>query len=171
MMRVYSKLFDLKRTAILSARIFILAVALTAVTVAGNAKTSGGSIAATTMMAIEKNNREAAQRARLLAPAPTDRCSMCHTEIMPFTLLPVFPDKTFFGHNVTEPNPEWKQEDEASIQWHNGDNRISFVRIKILTRDKDKLKRIYALEVPYQPTRFYLPAEEGTESLHKVLEE
>lgn len=155
----------------LSARIFILAVALTAVTVAGNAKTSGGSIAATTMMAIEKNNREAAQRARLLAPAPTDRCSMCHTEIMPFTLLPVFPDKTFFGHNATEPNPDWKQEDAASIQWHNADNRISFVRIKILTRDKDKLKRIYALEVPYQPTRFYLPAEEGTENPHKVLEE
>ena len=77
MMRVYSKLFDLKRTAMLSARIFILAVALTTVTVAGNAKTSGGSIAATTMMAIEKNNREAAQRARLLAPASTDRYSMC----------------------------------------------------------------------------------------------
>lgn len=156
----------------LSVRAFTLAVILTVVTASGYAKTAGGGvIATTTMMTIEKNNREAAERGRLLASAPTEQCSMCHREIMPFTHLPVFPDKTLMGHNDTEPNPEWKEKDVASIQWHNTSSGIEFVRIKIYSRDKGKIKKLYALEEPYQPTRFYLPAEAGVENPHKVLDE
>ena len=73
------------------------------------------------------------------------------------------------GHNATEPNPEWKGETIASIQWHNAGEAVSWTRIKIYTREKGTVKRFYAYEVPYQPTRFYLPATEG-ENPHRILD-
>lgn len=172
MIGVYGKLFDLKGTAMFSVRAFTLAVILIAVTASGYAKTAGGGvIATTTLMTIDKNNCETAERGRLLASAPTEQCSLCHREIIPFSHLPVFPDKTLMGHNDTEPNPEWKEKDVASIQWHNTSSGIEFVKIKMYRRDKGKIRKLYALEVPYQPTRFFLPAEEGVENPHRVLDE
>lgn len=135
----------------------------------GYAKTAGGA-AVTTMIVMDAAQKKAeAERDGKFAATPVAQCSMCHQEILPFTHLPVIPDTTIMGHNATEPNPEWKGETIASIQWHNTGEAVSWTRIKIYSREKGDVKRIYAHEVPYQPTRFYLPAREG-DNPHRILD-
>ena len=136
----------------------------------GYAKTAGGAAVTTMIIMDEAQKKAAAERDGKLAATPVTQCSMCHQEILPFTHLPVIPNKTLMGHNATEPNPEWKAKTFATIQWHNPGETVSWTRIKIYSREKGTVKRIYAHEVPYQPTRFYLPALEG-ENPHRMLDE
>ena len=137
--------------------------------------TSGGSAATGVAAAvvapmIVADNRKAAERDALLASAPMNRCSGCHREILPFTNLPVLRETHFVGADTTEVNSEWTEKEVATIQWHRAGSGVAWTKVKIYSRDKGKIRRFYAYEEPYQPTRFFLPAD-GGENPHKVLED
>ena len=117
----------------------------------GYAKTAGGAAVTTMIVMDAAQKKAAAERDGMLAHAPISHCSMCHQEILPFAHLPVIPDTTIMGHNATEPNPEWKEETIASIQWHNAGEAVSWTRIKIYTREKGTVKRFYAFLI-FPPT-------------------
>lgn len=121
-------------------------------------------------MIVADNQKKAQERDARLAPAPRDRCSGCHQEILPFSSLPILPDTTILGHNATKVSPDWTENEVASIQWLNADNKVNWTRVKIYTRDKGRINRVYTYEVPYQTTRFFLPAK-GMKNPHKVLDE
>lgn len=151
-------------------RTLALAAMLAAV-LSGHTGIAVASPVTATMIIADENNKDAARRDAMLAPKPTDRCSGCHRAILPFTHLPVSPDINLMGHNRTESNHEWKKTEAAALQWQNADEKVSWTKIMIYTRAKGKVKRIYAYEGPYQPTRFYQPAEKEIENPHRVLEE
>ena len=137
----------------------------------GTSSTSTGATAAVVAPVIVANNqRKAAERDARLASAPMDRCSGCHREILPFTKLPVLRETHFVGADTTELNSEWTEKEVAAIQWHRAGSGVSWAKVKMYSRDKGKIKRIYTYEEPYQPTRFFLPAD-GGESPHKILED
>lgn len=121
------------------------------------------------MIVADMKKKELEQDARL-ASAPMDRCSGCHREILPFTKLPVLRETHFVGADTTELNSEWTEKEVAAIQWHRAGSGVSWAKVKIYSRDKGKIRRFYAYEEPYQPTRFFLPAD-GGENPHKVLED
>ena len=155
-----------------SIRPLTFVAALAASTIVAIVQTAAAAPATTTMIITSGHNKERAQQERdgFLASTPADRCSMCHREILPFTHLPVHPDTTLLGHNTTELNEDWKETAVASVQCHNAGERISWTKVKIYSRAKGKVRRIYDYEVPYQPTRFYLPAQETIENPHNVLD-
>ena len=143
-------------------------------TAVGKSTSSGsaatGVSAAVVAPMIAADNRKAAERDALLASAPMNRCSGCHREILPFTNLPVLRETHFVGADTKELNSEWSEKEVAAIQWHRAGSGVSWAKVKIYSRDKGRIRRFYAYEEPYQPTRFFLPAD-GGENPHKVLEE
>lgn len=177
--------FKNKTSVIMFRRSLVLVSAVAALIVSGSIQTAVGKGTSTTstgatatgataavvvpMIVADMKKKELERDARL-ASSPMDRCSGCHREILPFSNLPVLPDTTLLGFNSTEPSPEWTEKEVASIQWHTADDRINWAKVKMYSRDKGKVKRIYTYEEPYQPTRFFLPAD-GGESPHKILED
>ena len=134
------------------------------------ASATGATAAVVVPLIVADMKKKELERDARLASSPMDRCSGCHREILPFSNLPVLPDTTFLGHNSTEPSPEWTEKEVAYIQWHTADDRVNWVKVKMYSREKGEIKRIYTYEEPYQSTRFFLPAD-GGENPHKILED
>lgn len=176
--------FKLNASVIMFRRSLVLISVATALIASGGIQTAAGKGTSTSTTAsatgataavvvpliVADMKKKELERDARLASSPMDRCSGCHKEILPFSNLPVLPDTTFLGHNSTEPSPEWTEKEIASIQWHTADDRVNWVKVKMYSRGKGKIKRIYTYEEPYQPTRFFLPAD-GGESPHKILKD
>lgn len=110
----------------------------------------GGGAAAAGIMAAGAAARSDAARRAEAARHPSD-CDACHVELFPFDL----PSQCTFS---SDPFDCWR------IRYLGG-------RTMIMTRDVGNVRRVYRLRTKYGSDRVFLPAADGTNNPHYVLEE
>ena len=127
----------------------VLAAALVAMAVptAHGAVAGGAAAAFATMSAATAS--DAARRAAAAARHPSD-CAACHRELFPFEL----PRRCAIS---SDPMECWSE------RYLNG-------RTRIMTREAGDVRRVYRLKTDYGPDRVFMPAENGAENPHYVLE-
>ena len=110
----------------------------------------GGGAAAAGIMAAGAAARSDAARRAEAARHPSD-CAACHVELFPFDL----PSSCAISSDPFD-------------CWH--ERRLDG-RLRIMTRDAGKVRKVYRLKTGYGPDRIFMPAADGTTNPHHVLEE